>query len=306
MQESNGTEVSYSPSMWGLPDSVGQDYTGPFDSQRIGPPLEGTPLNTQDGWDICEPANEQPPPRKRRKTPRTRLPLLRLDEWDREGEYDEDPPTCVHYSVDWTVMLDHQQISQNSERNVVLEPASFWQVVLRPRLEKVVEKKMSHVQNVRAFETNVVASVTARGVHDFTNEFEELDINWREVSSQLTDWSGYFQDGKQLRIKLTFHYRSVDQPANGADIPRRSGRGRPPTQQMRQERNARILAEEETEGRAAIWTTAYRIMRCPTACPKGPHCFVDENDPEKTHYKMYTDHFRQIIRLMLDKKKFES
>ena len=75
---------------------------------------------------------------------------------------------------------------------------------------------------------------------------------------------------------------------------------------MRQERNARILAEEETEGRAAIWTTAYRIMRCPTACPKGPHCFVDENDPEKTHYKMYTDHFRQIIRLMLDKKKFES
>ena len=126
-------------------------------------------------------------------------------------------------------MLDHQQISQNSERNVVLEPASFWQVVLRPRLEKVVEKKMSNVQNVRAFETNVVASVTARGVLDFTNEFDELDINWREVSSQLSDWSGYFQDGKQLRIKLTFHYRSLDQPATSADTSRRSGRGRPPT-----------------------------------------------------------------------------
>ena len=253
MQESNDTEVSYSPSMWGMPDSVGQDYTSPFESQRIGPPLVGTPLNTQDCWDICEPAHEQPQHRKRRKI-RTRLPLLRLDEWDPEGEYDEDPPTCVHYSVDWTVMLDHQQISQNSERYVVHKPGSFWQVVLRPRLEKVVEKKMSHV---RVFETNVVVNVTARGVHNFANEFEGLDINWRDVSSQLTDWSGYFQDGKQLRIILTFHYRSLDQPAISADTLRRSGRGRPPTQQMRQVRNARILAEEETEGRAAIWTTFF-------------------------------------------------
>ena len=102
-------------------------------------------------------------------------------------------------------MLNDNQISKNSERNIVLEPLSFWQTVLRPRLERLVEKKTSHMQNVRAYETSVVVSVTARGEYDFINEFDGLDIDWADVSSQLIEWSILLQDGKKLRVDLTFH-----------------------------------------------------------------------------------------------------
>ena len=174
----------------------------------------------------------------------------------------------------------------------MLEPVSFWQIVLRPRLERLIEKKTSHMQNVRAYETSVVVSVTARGEHDFINEFDGLDIDWADVSSQLIEWSILLQDGKKLRIDLTFHYRSPQEPAISTNVPRRSGRGRSSvTQQMLQERSARLQAEEETEGRASIWTEVYQMMRCLAGCPKGPHYFVND-DPDKTHYKLYTPHLR--------------
>jgi hypothetical protein len=29
-----------------------------------------------------------------------KLQLLRIDEWDDENTYDEDPPSCIHYSIE--------------------------------------------------------------------------------------------------------------------------------------------------------------------------------------------------------------
>ena len=304
MQDSNHTETSYSPSLWAAQDSGVQDYGSPFDIDRINSPFAGTPLNAQVEQNAFESAIERPNLRKRRQTPRKRLPLLRLEDWDRERVYDEDPPICVHYFVEWTVFLNDKKISKNSERNVVLEPASFWHVVLRPRLDRLVEKKINNMQKVRASEGSVVASVTARGVHDFTNEFDGLDIDWTDISSQLIEWSILFQDGKQLRVELIFHYRSLDEPVSVAL--ERSGRGRSSvTQQMHRERNARLQAEEESEGRVSVWTEVYQLMRCPVACPRGPHCLVDD-DPEKTHYKLYTHHLRQLVKHKLGGGKLES
>lgn len=181
------------------------------------------------------------------------MPLLWLEEWDRDRVYDEEPPTCVHYSVEWKVLLNDKQVSKNSERNVVLEPASFWQVILRPRLEALVEKKTGSVQNVQPHETSVVTAVTARGEHDLTNKFEGLDINWTDVSSQLIDWNILFQDGKKLRVDFIFYYRSQGQLTNVPSAARRSGRGRSSaTVQMFQERSAHLQAKEETEGRASV------------------------------------------------------
>ncbi|KAJ9601891.1 hypothetical protein H2200_013606 [Cladophialophora chaetospira] len=307
MEDSNETEASYSPSLWVMQDSIVQAHDSPFDGQQIWSPFAGTPLNTVDLQDAPEAANEQQRTRKRQRTLRNKLPLLQLEEWERERVYNEEPPICVHYAVDWKICLDDKQISKNSERNVVLEPASFWQAILRPRLEGMVEKKMGHVQNAQPYETIIVTSVTARGEHDLTHEFEGLGIDWTDVNSQLIDWSNLFQDGKKLRIDLTFYYRSQGPSPSGPSVARRGGRGRlSVTQQRIQERSARLQAEEETEGRASTWAEVYQKVRCPSACPKGPHCFIDEEDPERTHYKLYTLHLRRLVKHKLEGGKFDS
>ena len=34
-----------------------------------------------------------------------KLRFLRLDEWDEHNTYDEEVPTCLHYSIEWKVLL---------------------------------------------------------------------------------------------------------------------------------------------------------------------------------------------------------
>ena len=62
----------------------------------------------------------------------------------------------------------------------------------------------------------MVVSVTARSEPDLTKQFE-LEIDWRVVEKQLVQWSNFFQDGKKLRVEITFNYvDSTGQPRRGS------------------------------------------------------------------------------------------
>jgi hypothetical protein len=54
-----------------------------------------------------------------------KLQLLHIDKWDEENTYDEDLPSCIHYSIKWKVTLNNKLISKDTEQNLVLAPTFY-------------------------------------------------------------------------------------------------------------------------------------------------------------------------------------
>lgn len=55
-----------------------------------------------------------------------KLNVLQLVDWDKDRTYDEDPPNCLHYSIEWKVTVNGKVISKDTEQDLVLVPASRW------------------------------------------------------------------------------------------------------------------------------------------------------------------------------------
>ena len=51
------------------------------------------------------------------------LPLLRLADFSEDIEYDEHPPTCIHYSIEWKLTVNSKGVAKDTEPNLVLAPA---------------------------------------------------------------------------------------------------------------------------------------------------------------------------------------
>jgi hypothetical protein len=83
-------------------------------------------------------------------------------DWDEEKIYDEDPLSFIHYSIEWKVKLHKKEVLNDTELDVVLAPASYWRLVLQPKLEKLLCRKLAKNRHVMSKETNVVISVTDR------------------------------------------------------------------------------------------------------------------------------------------------
>jgi hypothetical protein len=224
-----------------------------------------------------------------------KLELLNLEEWDESETYDDDPPTCLHYSIEWKVTLNNKLISKDTEPDLVLAPRFYWSLFLRDKLDRLLQRKLSPSKRVTCDDTTVVVSVTDRSQRDLTKRFEEIDIDWLVVERQLLSWGELFRAGKRLRVDLSFNYLEVGQqpPASA----RRVGtRGNSATQQMLAERATQLEAEEGgTSSQSSIWQDVYSLMRCPgPPCDRGPHCWRDPVG--KKHYKLRTHQLKCLIR----------
>lgn len=71
-----------------------------------------------------------PPPNQQSYLRLKKLPLLQLADWDQERRYDEDPPQCIHYSIEWKAVVNKKVICRNIEQDLVLASASYWQLFL--------------------------------------------------------------------------------------------------------------------------------------------------------------------------------
>lgn len=224
-----------------------------------------------------------------------KLELLNLDEWNENETYDEEPPTCVHYSIEWKVTLNNKLLSKDTEPDLVLAPRFYWSLFLREKLERLLQKKLPPSKRVACEDTNVVVSVTERSKRDLTKRFDEMDVDWFLVERQLSQWSESFRAGKKLRVDVSFNYVEIGQPAPVAS--KRGGkRGYPSaTQQMLAERDSQVDAEEGKSSLPSVWQDVYNLMRCPgPPCSLGPHCWRDPHG--KKHYKLRTHQLKALIR----------
>jgi hypothetical protein len=65
------------------------------------------------------------------------LPLLQLADWDPNLLYDESPPMCIHYSIEWKLLLKKGRLTKltnDTEQNLVLAPSAFWDRTLKSKL----------------------------------------------------------------------------------------------------------------------------------------------------------------------------
>ncbi|PNP59235.1 hypothetical protein FNYG_14986 [Fusarium nygamai] len=138
---------------------------------------------------------------------RPRLPLLQLDDWDPDGAYDESPPICVHYSIEWKLQLRKGRLSKltnDTEQNLVLAPGAFWETTLEAKVDKLLKQKTPPGKSYVPEETIVVVSVTDRSERDLTKRLDEFNIDWELAEEQLGKWCPLFRTGKKLRIDISF------------------------------------------------------------------------------------------------------
>ncbi|KAH7459850.1 hypothetical protein FOMA001_g19857 [Fusarium oxysporum f. sp. matthiolae] len=138
---------------------------------------------------------------------RPRLPLLQLDDWDPDGTYDESPPTCVHYSIEWKLQLRKGRLSKltnDTEQNLVLAPGAFWETTFEAKVDKLLKQKTPRGKSYVPEETIVVVSVNDRSERDLTKRFDEFNIDWEMAEEQLRKWSPLFRAGKKLRVDISF------------------------------------------------------------------------------------------------------
>jgi hypothetical protein len=154
-----------------------------------------------------------------------KLGLVQLNNWDEEKTYDEDPPSCIHYSIEWKVTLNSKVITKDTEQDLVLAPASYWRLVLQPKLEKLLRRKTSQNKCARSDDTNVVVSVADRSQRDLTKRFEDTDIDWSIVERQLVAWGELFRSGKKLRVDLSFNYVETGQQSTQSSSRKGDKRG---------------------------------------------------------------------------------
>ena len=64
-------------------------------------------------WDPYDNPSQQ-------QTQASKLSFCQYSDWDSERVYDEDPPSYIHYSIEWKVAVNKRMISKDTEQDVVL------------------------------------------------------------------------------------------------------------------------------------------------------------------------------------------
>ncbi|KAH1607615.1 hypothetical protein KXX21_005120 [Aspergillus fumigatus] len=227
----------------------------------------------------------------------SQLGFLPLAEWEEGGEYDEQPPRYVRYTIEWKLTLNTKKVGSVTEKDLVVAPSDYWEEFLKADLENMLQTKRKRHQRVRSEGTAITVSVNDRTQSPLKKFCSSTNINWTPVEKQLRKWSNLLRIGKRLKVTIAFNYRQDDDgtPGRGDKRSRVSA-----TRRMLAEREAQIDAEEERTGRPSSWNHVYGLMRCKVrSCPLKSEWY-------KKHYKLRAPHLGRLVDYVDDGGNLES
>jgi hypothetical protein len=64
--------------------------------------------------------------------------------------------------------VNNKKISDDTEQDLVLAPMAYWHMFLKPKLDRLLRRKVAQNRNIRCDDISVIASVTDRSQRDLT------------------------------------------------------------------------------------------------------------------------------------------
>ena len=103
---------------------------------------------------------------------------------------------CAPYTIKWTLCQRKKtritKLTENAVQNLEEYPSSFWETTFKSDIDTIIdEKRLSNTHEPD--ETQVVASINARGEENIPKRFPGLDIDWSEVDGQIDNWADLVQ-----------------------------------------------------------------------------------------------------------------
>ena len=66
------------------------------------------------------------------------LNFLPFAEWEEGGEYNEQPPRFVCYTIEWKLILNRKAVGRVTEEDLVVAPSEYWEETLKADVEDTV------------------------------------------------------------------------------------------------------------------------------------------------------------------------
>ncbi|KAL2801614.1 hypothetical protein BJX63DRAFT_169250 [Aspergillus granulosus] len=201
--------------------------------------------------------------------PQDRLGCLSLAEWERGGEYDQQPPRYVCYTVNWKLLLNNKPVGNVTEKDLVVAPSQYWEKYLQADLDNMVQTK----RKPNGFDLRVRPS-RLRSMIDSSVRWNSLTTalsKWTPVEKQLCKWSNMLRIAKSLLGRVSA------------------------TNIMLAERDAYIAEEEERTGRPSAWNSVYELMQCNVRSYQLNSDWCWEDPKDSKHYKLREPHIDRLV-----------
>lgn len=108
--------------------------------------------------------------------------LLQLQDYDSKAG---PPSKGIRYTIEWKAVLKTKRIGMDTEQDVFLGPAAFWETTLHKKVEDLLNRKFSSQDWPEPDDTVVVVSVSKRIERDLTKQFVGFDIGWSIIDEKL-------------------------------------------------------------------------------------------------------------------------
>ncbi|CAG8032789.1 unnamed protein product [Penicillium nalgiovense] len=259
---------------------------GPWEQDsQYSPPTPGYFRSPSATSSNCSPSRFTPfdddPSSASRLRPST-LPLLQESEWQSGKAYDEDPPNCIHYFIEWRVTLNNKTVVKDTEEDLVLAPGAYWKLFLEEKLHTVLQEKVSRNKRIRVDDTAIIVSNSDRTQRDLNKRFNKTEIVWAPIEKQLRMWSSHFCRGKRLTLKICFNYiEDCNSPPSGRKGEKRGKSS--VTRSMLGDRDAQLDAEENACGQQSIWRRGKKHYRLRTQTLRRLVTYAEKGGILETH-----------------------